>query len=151
MSEDGKQYSVFGYTNNGQFFIGKNDTKMKNVASFIPEPSIKPKDYNELKVNKEGDKYTFKINGVQVFQTKNMPSFGDGLALKCFANSRMMVDYVNAIDPVKSKAFAQSITDQLFSGTSYEKNSLKVKAKKQQEEIVVVSTIGGSTDFKDFM
>ena len=80
-----------------------------------------------------------------------MPSFGDGLALKCFANSRMMVDYVNAIDSVKSKAFAQSITDQLFAGTSYEKNSLKVKAKKQQEEIVVVSTIGGSTDFKDFM
>ncbi len=150
MSADGNQYYVFGYTDKGQYFVGKNDGKMKALANFYPAPSVKPKDYNLLQIKKEGELYLFKINGVQVYQSKKMPWFGGGLALKCPSGSRMMVDYVSITDPVKDKELSSKINDILFAGTTPAKNPPK-KTVKQVEVPIVAPPISGSAEFKSFM
>lgn len=150
MSDDGNQYYVFGYTDKGQYFVGKHDGKMKAMANFYPAPSVKPKDYNLLQIKKEGEMYLFKINGVQVYQAKKMPWFGGGLALKCPARSRMMVDYASIIDPIASKAAVDKTMSILFAGTTPAKNPPK-KTVKQVEAPVVAPAVSGSPEFKEFI
>ncbi|MBC7916069.1 MAG: hypothetical protein H7Y07_18345 [Pyrinomonadaceae bacterium] len=152
MSDDGKQYYVFGYADKGQYYVGKHDgTKLRSMANFYPAPSVKPKDYNLLQVKKMGEEYFFKINGVQVYQAKKMPWFSDGLAIKCPASSRMMVDYISITDPAKDKELSNKINDILFGGTTPAKNLPKSKPVKQVEQVVVALPISGSAEFKEFM
>ncbi|MBC8053405.1 MAG: hypothetical protein H7Y13_10100 [Sphingobacteriaceae bacterium] len=150
MSDDGKQYYVFGYADEGKYYIGKYDGKLKSIVNFLSAPSVKQKDYNLLQIKKEGEKYLFKINGVVVYGAKNLPWFSDGLAIKCPAGSRMMVDYVSITDPEKEKASSSKISDILFAGTMPSKTPPK-KSQPLPEAVITSPAISGSQEFKEFM
>ena len=79
-----------------------------------------------------------------------MSWFGGGLALKCPAGSRLMVDYVSITDPVATKAAVDQTMALIFAGTTPAKNPPK-KTVKQVEAPVVAPPITGSAEFKSFM
>ena len=149
MSDDGNKYYVFGYTDAGEYFVGKKDEKLKSFVNFVKTPYIKPKDYNLLQVKREGIWDIFKINGQEVYRAKNLAWFSDGLALKCPGNSRMKVDYVSFTDPVKDAALTANINNILFGGTTPAKPSKKVAVK--EIPALVALPVTGSAEFKDFM
>ncbi|WP_323756774.1 hypothetical protein [Roseivirga sp.] len=113
MSEDGESYYSFLYDNTGFYGVYKYDKKMKKLSSGKAEGVVKKFEYNDLLVIKEGKKFSFEINGEQIYSA-NLKTFGDFIAIKTSPRTTVMVDEINIYDDKKASDIANSALDKMY-------------------------------------
>ncbi len=151
MSEDLQKYYSFVYDNKGNFLISHYDEKSKILVD-SRSPSVKPYDYNVLRVQKAGKYYRFFINDIQVLETTIKDFYGPMIGVKSGPKIKMQVDKIavynwREVNKISSNALEVLFKDSPPVQTQTTTTSTVVKQQDQPAPLA----IEGSTEFKEFM
>lgn len=150
MSEDLQKYYSFVYDNKGNFLISHFDEKSKILVD-SRSPSVKPYDYNVLRVQKAGKYYRFYINDIQVLETTIKDFYGPMIGFKSGQQTKMQVDKIWVYNWRELNKVTSNPMEYLFKDspqpTTVANNSTAATPVSQPAKLAPE----GSPEFKEFM
>ncbi|MGW8121067.1 hypothetical protein ACV07N_00295 [Roseivirga echinicomitans] len=98
MSNDASKYYTFLYNNEGDYAVHKYDRKTSVLFEGSTEGIVKPMQYNDLLVVKQGDVFSFRLNEKILYTTTIKNTFGGLIAVKTAPKTTIMVDEIKIYD-----------------------------------------------------